>query len=575
MSRWCAFLAADDDPVAQVRAAGGEPIAVSDRAAFGVLDGPGRAAGPFTHGGLTAVGEVTLFNAAQLRRRLGTDAPPPDCADGLLLLACYARFGRAGLAAADGMFALAVSDGTDLVLARDHVGARTLFHTRVRGNWAAATSLRALRHWPGFDTGLHLPAVRSFLTFAYLPGKETLLRGIHEVLPGRCLRMRPDGSIDEQVFWEPEEDVENRAPHEHAQRLRELLESATARRLPAGEPVAVLLSGGIDSSLVTALATKLHEQPVRSYSIGFDGTTPNELAYSGLVATHCHTIHRVLTVPGTAVAERLAHTVSLLDCPVGDPLTVPNLMLAEAAAADGARTILNGEGGDPVFGGPKNLPMLIFELFRDDPAPDARARAYLDSYRKCHGDLPVLLTPGVLAELSDAPPLTEVLTPYLRPGRMTSLLNQLLHTNLRTKGAHHILTKVERLTAASGVEGRAPLFDRDVIDYSFRVPPNLKLNGTTEKWILKESVRDLLPATIVDRPKSGMRVPVQEWLTGPLAELGNDLLFGPSARARDLFRADTLRGWLRGEGSLLPRQGGKLWLVLTLELWLRSFEVGP
>ena len=158
---------------------------------------------------------------------------------------------------------------------------------------------------------------------------------------------------------------------------------------------------------------------------------------------------------------------------------------------------------------------------------------------------------------------------------MTGLLNQLLHTNLRTKGAHHILTKVERLTAASGVEGRAPLFDRAVIDYSFRIPANQKLAGTTEKWILKEAVRDLLPATIVDRPKSGMRVPVQQWLTGPLADLGNDLLFGPSARARDLFRADTLRAWLRGDGSLLPRHGGKLWLVLTLELWLRSFEVGP
>ncbi len=125
--------------------------------------------------------------------------------------------------------------------------------------------------------------------------------------------------------------------------------------------------------------------------------------------------------------------MSLLDCPVGDPLTVPNLMLAEAAAADGVRTILNGEGGDPVFGGPKNLPMLIFELFRDDPDPEARARVYLDSYRKCYDDLPALLTADTLAELESAPPLTDVLVPYLQQGRMTSLLNQLLHTNLRTK----------------------------------------------------------------------------------------------------------------------------------------------
>lgn len=336
----------------------------------------------------------------------------------------------------------------------------------------------------------------------------------------------------------------------------------------------MLLSGGVDSSLVTALTAKLHDQRVTAYSIGFDGTTPDELAYSGLVAAHCHVEHRVLTVSGSAVASRLAETVALLDCPVGDPLTVPNLMLAEAAAADGHRTILNGEGGDPVFGGPKNLPMLIFELARTDPSPTARAAAYLASYRKCHEDLPSLLQPDVLTELSGEPPLTDLLTPYLQPGRMQYLLNELLHTNLRTKGAHHILTKVERLAAASGVDGRAPLFDRAVVDHSFRVPPSLKLYGTQEKWILKESVRDLLPATIVDRPKSGMRVPVQQWLDGPLHDLGHDLLLGPQARARGLFRPETVRAWLAGEGALLPRQGGKLWLVLTLELWLRSFKVG-
>jgi asparagine synthase (glutamine-hydrolysing) len=250
-------------------------------------------------------------------------------------------------------------------------------------------------------------------------------------------------------------------------------------------------------------------------------------------------------------------------------------MLAEAVAADGATVALNGEGGDPVFGGPKNLPILIFELARDDPDPIARARAYLDSYRKCYADLPVLLSSEALAALVDAAPLTDAFTPYLQQGRMHSLLNQLLHANLRTKGAHHILSKVERITTAAGIEGRAPLFDRAVIDHAFLVPPRYKLAGTVEKWILKQAVRDLLPATIVDRPKSGMRVPVQQWLAGPLRGLSHDLLLGRSARARGLFREDTIQAWLRGEGALLPRQGGKLWLLLSLELWLRSFEVNP
>jgi asparagine synthase (glutamine-hydrolysing) len=281
----------------------------------------------------------------------------------------------------------------------------------------------------------------------------------------------------------------------------------------------------------------------------------------------------VLTVDGQTVADQMPSTVALLDNPVGDPLTVPNLLLAEAVAAEGMSTVLNGEGGDPVFGGPKNLPMLIYELHRDEPGTTARAQAYLMSYRKCLADLPVLLTPEAQAALSDAPPLTDHVAPYLQPGRMRSLLNQLLHANLRTKGAHHILTKVERLTSASGIEGRAPLFDRAVIDHAFRIPPRLKLNGIAEKWILKEAVRDLLPATILDRPKSGMRVPVQQWLHGPLRDLGHDLLLGPTARARGLFRPETIESWLRREGTLLPRQGGKLWLLLTLELWLRAYNI--
>jgi asparagine synthase (glutamine-hydrolysing) len=332
-----------------------------------------------------------------------------------------------------------------------------------------------------------------------------------------------------------------------------------------------MLSGGIDSSLVTALSGKLHDAPVHSYSISFGPGLPDELAYSGLVAAHCGTRHRVLSVTGAMVAARLAETVALLDSPVGDPLTVPNMLLAEAAAADGLRVTLNGEGGDPVFGGPKNLPMLIYELHRDDPDPAARAQAYLRSYRKCYTDLPVLLTADALAELRHAPGPDRLVAPYLRPGAMSTLLNQLLHCNLRTKGAHHILTKVERLTAAHGLQGRSPLFDRRVVDFAFAVPPTAKLAGPVEKWVLKQAVRDLLPTTIVDRPKTGMRVPVQRWLRGPLRGLAHDLLLGRQARDRGLFRPDTIRLWMRREGALLPRHGAKLWLVLTCELWLRSY----
>ncbi|MFF4009526.1 asparagine synthetase B family protein [Streptomyces sp. NPDC001717] len=593
MARLCACLA---ETTGRARAhlesmgavgPGHVPVGVPGAELSLVSGEPGRATGPFTAHGRTAVGEVTLHNRRALFAALAArgDAPPPplDCSDGELLLHCWALLGEAGVARAEGMFVLAVLDGPDLVLIRDHVGARTLFYARADGAWAASTSLRALRRWPSLGTSMNLSAVRSFLTFAYLPGEETLLTGVREVLPGRILRLARDGGVTETVHWEPRELVEDPDPGDptgHVRDLRALLEQATATRLPEAEPAAVLLSGGIDSSLVTALAAKLHGHPVHTYSISFGDDLPNELGYSGLVASHCHTRHRILNVSGEAVAARLAEAAALLDSPVGDPLTVPNLMLAEAVAADGASVVLNGEGGDPVFGGPKNLPMLVQEMHRTPGAPwdEDRATAYLRSYRKCWTDLPVLLTAPVLEALRDAPRLERHVEPYLTPQgpgphAMEHLLNRLLHCNLRTKGAHHILTKVERLTSSQGVEGRSPLFDRSVIDHAFATPPGYKLRGTAEKWILKEAVRDLLPATVVDRPKSGMRVPVQQWLTGPLRDLGHDLLLGRRSRQRGLFRPETIRTWLKGEGTLLPRQGGKLWLVLTLELWLRSYDI--
>ncbi|MEE1806636.1 asparagine synthetase B family protein [Streptomyces sp. BE133] len=591
MARFCVCLAPTTrqarSHVEAMGAAGTGQAAMDVAGAdLGLIAGePGRAEGPFTAYGLTAVGEVTLHNRPALLSALHAEGTPipARCSDGELLLHCWARLGDAGVALAEGMFVLAVLDGTDLILIRDHAGARTLFYARAEGAWTASTSLRALRRWPALGTSMNLSAVRSFLTFAYLPGEETLLTGVREVLPGRVLRLAQDGTVTEAVHWEPREHIAQPVPQdptEHILALRALLERATADRLPEAEPAAVLLSGGIDSSLVTALAAKLHSHPVHTYSISFGDELPNELGYSGLVAAHCHTRHRVLNVSGKTVASRLAEAAALLDSPVGDPLTVPNLLLAETVAADGASVVLNGEGGDPVFGGPKNLPMLVQEMHREPGAPwdEDRATAYLRSYRKCWTDLPTLLTAQTLDALRDAPRPQRFVEPYLTPGadsphRMGHLLNQLLHCNLRTKGAHHILTKVERLTASQGIEGRAPLFDRRVVDHAFATPPTYKLRGSAEKWILKEAVRDLLPDTVVDRPKSGMRVPVQQWLTGPLRDLGNDLLLSRQSAGRGLFRPDTVRTWMKGEGMLLPRQGGKLWLVLTLELWLRSYAL--
>jgi len=606
MTRFCATLSLTD-PHHEIAQMGGDLAYSALPCALGALpdERPAGEVGPYTtDGALVAVGEVTLYNRPALVAELTRHGPPPwpACRDGEILLRFYELSGIDGFARVNGMFSLAIWDGHCLLLVRDPVGARTLFYAQTEECWGAASSLRALRRWPRLPTRLNLAAVGSFLTFAYLPGAETLLENVHELLPGSFVRLYPNRRSDspanrmqatpQQSYWEPYEQAWNPSdpPEHYATQLRQLLEAAVAASLPSGEGVGIFLSGGLDSSLVTALAARLHDRPVQTYALNFGPDLPNELAYSSLVAAHCRTHHHVLTFTGEQIAANLAETVAKLDCPVGDPLTTPNLLLSRAAAADGLSVILNGEGGDPCFGGPKNIPMLLFEWYRPDAkhrpdawhestapggqgnlAPSVRARAYLRSYRKCYRDLPRLLTPAVLEALRQAPPLERLVQPFLESARMPHYLNRLFYANVRTKGAHHILTKVERLTASCGLEGRSPLFQPPIVDYSFAIPPQFKLSGTTEKWILKQAVEDLLPATIVYRPKSGMRVPVQYWLHGPLRDLVDEVLLSPQAQGRGLFRPETIRTWLRGEGLRWHDHGAKLWLVLTLELWLRAY----
>jgi asparagine synthase (glutamine-hydrolysing) len=536
---------------------------VSNQVVFALTRQPAGKNSFFNFENLSAVGEIVIYNREELELKADSD--------GELFLKLYARDGIKAFSRIEGMFSAAVFDGENLILTRDPVGKHTLFYTRTKHSFAASSSLKALRRFPELEVKLNLHAVASFLTFAYLPGGETLLENVFELVPGHALKISPDGRAAMINYYEPVERIDEAlSTDRHTQNLRQKLEGSILNKLPgADEETGVFLSGGIDSSLVAALAARFRPGRVRTYSISFGADNPNETAYSGLVAAHCGTNHKVLSFTGKQIARHLAETVALLDCPVGDPLTVPNFLLAEAAAEDGLRHVFNGEGGDPCFGGPKNLPMLVFALQREER--QSLSTIYLQSYRKCFDDLPFVLSREVQNELTQKLNLERFVEPFLENRQMNSFLNRLLYVNIRTKLAHHILPKVERLTSFWNLTGHSPLADKAIVDTSMTIPPALKLHGTIEKWILKESVRDLLPSTIIDRPKSGMRVPVQAWLHGALKDLANDLLFGRKARHRGLFQEKTIRTWLKGEGLVYARQGGKLWLLLTLELWLQAF----
>jgi asparagine synthase (glutamine-hydrolysing) len=500
-------------------------------------------------------------------------APVADLGEWRALLAA----GR--LSAVDGAFAVAwrTADGA-WHLARDAIGERTLYYASLPDGLAFASTIPALLATGRVARTLDVPAVAAYLTYAYVPGDATLLAGIREVLPGEVLHVR-GGAVTRQRFWTPPaEPVWELSPDEAELRrgLRARLEDAVARRLPPGEPAGAFLSGGIDSSLVVALARRLADKPVLTYSVSFGPDYPNELAWSSLVAEHCGTEHRIVELSPTVVLHHLDEAVGLLDKPIGDPLTVPNALLFREAAAD-AGAVLNGEGGDPCFGGPKNVPMLLAEWLGDGADAEAgggpaRERSYLRAHQKCYDDLPAMLTEDAFAALAAAP-LEAALSPWFADPRWRSFVTRLMALNVTFKGGHHILPKVDALSAPFGVLPRSPLFARPVVEMAFAIPPQLKLRGSVEKYLLKESVRDLLPPAILERPKSGMLVPVEGWFAprgGPLhAHARERLLEGLAPWG--LIRRPWLERLLAGRlGGLRPRHGAKTWLLVTLEAWLRG-----
>jgi len=349
----------------------------------------------------------------------------------------------------------------------------------------------------------------------------------------------------------------------HGERLRSLLDQVVQEYLPPGEPVGAFLSGGLDSSCITALAAKFHNSPVHTYSIHFGSDCPNELEFSSLVAEHCQTQHHILEITPSQMWEQLPETMAYLGDPIGDPLTVPNLLIGRLAR-EVVRVVLNGEGGDPCFGGPKNQPMLLNNLYGSVTNQPDSLEAYLISFQKCALDLPQLLKPEIWTAVQKEPSIFEA-----DLNSNATYLNRLMGLNIKFKGADHILTKVNNLTQAVGLEGRSPLFDQRVVATSMEIPPEYKVSGVQEKAVLKQAVSDLLPESILYRPKSGMMVPVQLGFRKFWQRQARALLLSRKAAIAPYLNQSLIRNWLDYRGDTWNRYGVKLWLLVSLEIWLQ------
>ncbi|NJK73484.1 MAG: asparagine synthase [Microcoleus sp. SU_5_6] len=508
------------------------------------------------------IGDIWLSNRLELLEKLAISASSWQGCDRQLIARLWERWGVECLPLLTGMFALAIWDRERQILrlARDRAGARTLYYTNTGATRWIAPQLRAIA--PYRSSELDLVALRDYLCCAFVPGDRTLWQQVRELRPGSILTL-PDETIS--AYWELREQVVEvaRSLEWHGARLRSLLDTIVCEYLPQNQPLGVFLSGGLDSSSIAALAAKFHDRTVHTYSIHFGAECPNELEFSSLVARHCQTEHHILEITFRDMWEKLPETMAHLDDPIGDPLTVPNLLLGKLAR-ESVAVVLNGEGGDPCFGGPKNQPMLINNLYNCVNNLEALP-AYLMSFKKCAADLSQLLRSEIWDAVKTEP---SVFTADLNASG--SYLNRLMALNIKFKGADQILTKVNNLTQAAGLHGRSPLFDQRIVDLSMTVPPEYKLSGVVEKAVLKQAVADILPAAILERSKSGMMVPVQLGFKKYWQREAKSLLLSKKAAIAPYFQREPIDRWLNYQGDTWGRYGVKLWLLVSLEIWLQN-----
>ncbi len=560
---------------------------------------------PMTGGhGLWIVFNGEIYNHLDLRRELESLGRRfATRSDTEAIVQAYAQWGPACVERLRGMFAFAIWDQErqTLFAARDRLGKKPFYYARAQGAFCFASEPGALAAAPGVSRQPDLEAIGLYLSLQYVPEPHCALSGVRALPPGHTLTLR-GGELTLRRYWRPEFLPKLDAPEEELRaRLRELLAESVRIRLMSEVPLGVHLSGGVDSSIVTALMAGMCDRPVKTFSIGFAEEDFNELPKARAVAARYGTDHHEFVVEHGHVPDALARVVDHVGQPFADPSALPALLLARLTR-EHVTVALNGDGGDELFAG--------YQRYWLDPL----ARAYaalprvltqrlvpaLAARLPQPGDTPIEADwrAGIkrLAQVAAISPKASILRwgsyfsprdaralwrPDVRPhadpvgllsrafdaAAADSFLDRTLAVDMTTYLPGDLLVKADRMAMAHGLEGRSPLLDQELAQWAMRLPGRHKLRGRTGKHILRAACADLLVPEVTAGGKRGFGVPVGAWLRGGLSGWCRDLILGGVA-ARRLFAPKALEDLLARHATGREDHGKRLWALAALELWL-------
>jgi asparagine synthase (glutamine-hydrolysing) len=582
-----------------------------------IIDPTVRGAQPMSYGDgrywITYNGE--LYNFRALRAQLERDGFGfrTDC-DTEVLLAMYARHGADMLHRLNGMFAFAIWDAArcELFLARDRLGIKPLYYSEHDGTLVFASEVKALL--PALPrVGLNHEAIPAYLTFLWVPDPATMFDGILKLAPGHCATFGPDG-LRIREWWDLRFAPEDRPEHEWTRDTGEAIRAAVRRQMMSDVPLGAFLSGGLDSSAIVAEMAGAAGS-VSTYTIGL---TKEDLAYDvvGDDLRYAREIARSFAVDyhervvDAEVADLLPKLIWHMDEPVADPALISAYLVC-AAARDRLTVILSGMGGDEIFAGyPRHLAARLARVLNGVPAgARAAARRAIESrvtvggpgplrahrrnllkfvrgleettqerylahcsyYRA--GELRALLSGDLSAATAGQDPFAYH-RGYLDRVRGEHWLNQLLYVDLKTFLPCLNLTYTDKMSMAASTEVRVPLLDDELVDLAARVPASLKLNGRERKYVFKKAMEGVVPDSVIRRPKAGFTAPARAWLTGPLQPLVDELLSAQAVRRRGLFEPGEVRRLVEANTRNEADNALRIWALLTLELWQRTFIDG-
>ncbi|MFK4040731.1 N-acetylglutaminylglutamine amidotransferase [Nonomuraea wenchangensis] len=554
------------------------PVALGHRR-LKIIDLSDKAAQPMVDGelGLAVVFNGCLYNYAELRDELRRDGYRfYSTSDTEVLMKAYHRWGTACVERFKGMFAFAVAerDTGRVVLGRDRLGIKPMYLAEDGRRLRFASSLPALLAAGDVDTGVDPVALHHYMTFhALVPGERTILAGVRK-LPAATVRViEPDGTSREHRYWDPP--YTRGALPEHAglgaeewrRAVLDALRTAVRRRMVADVPVGVLLSGGLDSSLIVALLAEQGQEGLATFSIGFEsagGEKGDEFAYSDMVADRFGTAHHRIRIPDARLLDGLEQAVRAMSEPMVSHDCVAFYLLSEEVSQH-VKVVQSGQGADEVFAGYRWFPPLA-DVPRERAA-DVYAREFFD---RPHGELARVLASGRLLDHDASGAF--VREHLARPGADTAL-DAVLRLETTAMLVDDPVKRVDNMTMAHGLEARTPFLDHELVELAAACPAELKL-AHGGKGVLKDAARRLLPADVIDRPKGYFPVPAIRHVDGRVLDLVRDALTSRAARERGLFRPDYVARLLADpDADGTPTGVNPLWQLGLLELWLQAHGV--